>query len=157
MRKQLYTAIKSRLLESGLIAHVDLWNQNTNFLEQEQAWALPAVFIEFGEIEWQPIKNKTFRCRASVLLHIVTEWNIEADTLDAFDLIDNVRAVLSQIENTTDFGNLQLSGSQTNHNHEDLLESIEQYAYTGILTIADVESETTNADADTSGTESTQL
>lgn len=72
LREELYRKIKAQLELIGIngadelfifdnktdaevinraIEHVDLWNHNVEFIEQETAWERPAVFIEF-----QPIK-----------------------------------------------------------------------------------------------------
>ena len=54
MISSIYEAL-ARALESieddggRLIRHVDLWNRNVEFIEDEQLWPRPAVFIEFGE------------------------------------------------------------------------------------------------------------
>ena len=35
-----------------IIKHIDLWNHNVEFIEQEENWARPAVFVEFKPIKW---------------------------------------------------------------------------------------------------------
>lgn len=66
MRKELYKAIAGRLFliasdgsmidpeaeeqPERLIKYVDLWNHNVEFLDEEQPWARPAVFVEFTPI-----------------------------------------------------------------------------------------------------------
>ena len=37
------------------IKHIDLWNHNVEFIEQEAAWERPAVFIEFVPFKWKAI------------------------------------------------------------------------------------------------------
>ena len=32
----------------GAIKHIDLWNHNVEFIEQEEYWERPAVFIDSG-------------------------------------------------------------------------------------------------------------
>ena len=44
-------------LGDGLISHIDLRNQNVEFIEEDEARDRPAVFIEFGEIIWDPYKG----------------------------------------------------------------------------------------------------
>ena len=48
-----------RFPEEGIIKHIDLWNQNVMFIDEDEAWARPAVFIEFGEITWGAYKGPT--------------------------------------------------------------------------------------------------
>lgn len=51
MREELFEAIKTAMADTE-VKHIDLWNHNVEFLEQEDAWPLPALFVEFGEITW---------------------------------------------------------------------------------------------------------
>ena len=39
----------------GAIKHIDLWNHNVEFIEQEENWERPAVFVEFCPIRWNAI------------------------------------------------------------------------------------------------------
>lgn len=96
MRKELYKAICDRLgrlykLPDGsvceliegtevpegaerLIPHIDLWNHNVEFIEQEENWARPAVFVEFCPIRWNALVNGVeYRAEPQVNLHIVTD------------------------------------------------------------------------------------
>ena len=49
--------LRERLKEvgGGVIKHIDLWNHNVEFIEQEDGWARPAVFVEFCPIRWNAI------------------------------------------------------------------------------------------------------
>ena len=57
MRKFLYLSLMERLKqltdETGepVIKTFDLWNEQVSFLEQEEAFETPAVFIETGKME----------------------------------------------------------------------------------------------------------
>ena len=44
MRKELYRLLCSELKAIDLIKHIDLWNHNVEFIEQEENWERPAVF-----------------------------------------------------------------------------------------------------------------
>lgn len=158
MRKELYKAICDRLgrlykLPDGsvceliegmevpegaerLIPHIDLWNHNVEFIEQEENWARPAVFIEFCPIRWNALVNGVeYRAEPQVNLHIVTDWagaasagsELEEEALEVFDLPELIHEKLSCMEGET-FKVFDLEQSQTNHNHEDIVESIEVYS-----------------------------
>lgn len=43
MRKELYRLLCSELKAIDLIKHIDLWNHNVEFIEQEENWERPAV------------------------------------------------------------------------------------------------------------------
>ena len=36
------------------VQHVDLYNENVEYVDEESPWERPAVFIEFDDIEWRP-------------------------------------------------------------------------------------------------------
>ena len=57
MRKELYNMLRERLKEvdGGAVRHIDLWNHNVEFIEQEDGWERPAVFVEFCPIRWNAI------------------------------------------------------------------------------------------------------
>lgn len=118
-----------------LIKHVDLWNHNVEFLEQEEGWERPAVFVEFCPIRWEAlVPGMHYRAEPTVNLHVVTDWTggMSADSelgeenLKVFDLLDDIHAALTCMNGET-FLRFDLVESYTNHNHEDLLENIETY------------------------------
>ncbi len=159
MRESLYKAVKSSLkrvyeTETGYdrvkpgdempedfvaaIRHIDLWNRNVEFAEQEEPWERPAVFIEFAPVYWRRIKETMYRSEPfDVKLHIVTDWTggmepgqPEESCLKAFVLHQEIGAALEGL-NGPWFDALELWASHTNHDHEDLLESIEVFRTRG--------------------------
>jgi hypothetical protein len=132
MRKELYNAIKAKL-ESDVpeVKHVDLWNHNVEFIEQEDGWERPAVFVEFGQITWSPFQGCGYRGRGFVNIHLVTDW-AEGGQDAAFDLSLKVHAALDGLDGTT-FSGMALAETYTNHNHEEILESIDSYAVKYLL------------------------
>ena len=137
MRKELYNRIKTMLLdeENGLgIKHVDLWNHNVEFIEQETVWDRPAVFIEFCPIRWEAHqRGVSYRAEALVKLHIVTDWVERLDTqggdsegLDDLDLSEVIHGVIGCMDGEK-FSGFDIVETTTNHNHEDIVESIDTY------------------------------
>lgn len=55
-RKEMYNMICQRLKAIEVIKHIDLWNNNVAFIEQEDGWERPAVFVEFMPVNWMPMK-----------------------------------------------------------------------------------------------------
>lgn len=141
MITELYNALAAALLEvgDGLIRHVDLWNQNVEFIEEDAPWDRPAVFIEFGEIMWGPYKGPVngLTGKGEVLLHIVTDWKgsaaegspYQAETLADYELTNRIFDRISGLRGIS-FRNLILTRTMTNHNHQELLENIEVYTVT---------------------------
>lgn len=53
------------------------------------------------------------------------------ESLRVFDLCERIREAMLVISGER-FGNVSLLGSETNHNHEEIVESIEEFGYSGI-------------------------
>lgn len=128
MRKELYRAICSRLQEMvPEVVHMDMWNQNVEFAEEESVWGTPAVFVEFGPINWTLFKEgNIYRGVGKVMLHIVTEWSGAEDD-SAMLISDKVVAAVAGLRSKNS-DPLNLQETYTNHNHESLVESIEVFS-----------------------------
>lgn len=129
-----------------IINHIDLWNHNVEFIEQEENWSCPAVFVEFSPIEWNEIvPGLEYRAEPFVKLHIVTEWKgssadgseLSEDALFIFDLPEIIHSALSLMGGSKYLG-FDLIESQTNHNHEDIVENIEVYQCVAIKRIKQI-------------------
>ncbi len=140
-RSELYRDIAARLADVEEIRHIDLWNRNVEFLEQERPWPTPAVFVEFGEIDWKAAKTSGGVClrgTGTLLIHIVTEWDDTDGTdygcgcgcgchgIDRLGLSDIVQ---ERVEGMSGEGydGVSLSRTLTNHDHEDIVENIDTY------------------------------
>lgn len=163
MRKEIYLALARRLLNNlklvdgfhmplftanevdiyrereSVIKHVDLWNNNVEFIEEDEIWARPAVFVEFAPIEWKPMSGRgEYTTRSRLTLHVVTDWKgsasvgspFQADSLEVFDLLNEIHLLLQDFSGPA-FDHLELVESRTNHNHEEILEMVEVYEYRG--------------------------
>ena len=165
MRKELYKALCEqlaklyvtpdgwhRVLEPGeeipegwgrLIKHIDLWNHNVEFIEQEENWERPAVFVEFKPIQWEAIRiGVEYRAEPVVDLHVVTDWQgcasidspFKEESLKVFDLLETIHRVIVGMSGET-FAELDLVGSTTNHNHEEVIENIESYQCVALMSL----------------------
>ena len=140
MRKQLYLAVIERLktitnyLNQPIIEYYDLWNHNVEFIEQETAFNFPAVFIEFAPINWKNLSMQVQESDVVIKLHVVTRWeNISADgsnsqeqALELFDLLDSIKKALTGLQGNG-FSAFKRIASDTNHDHEEIVESIESF------------------------------
>lgn len=132
MRKELYDAIKAKITsEVSEVKHVDLWNHNVEFIEQEEGWARPALFLEFGVIDWSPLKGDAYRGKGTLNVHLVTDWT-DGGQEASFALSEKVCKALDGMYGEK-FGGMALMSTQTNHNHEEILESIDTYAVKYLL------------------------
>lgn len=125
------------------IKHIDLWNHNVEFIEQEEQWARPAVFVEFQPIQWNAIQpGAEYRAEPLVSLHVVTDWqgSSSADSefrdqsLKVFDLLDAIHLHLACRRGKT-FLEFDLVESRTNHNHDEIIENIETYQCVAIKSL----------------------
>nr|DAW65280.1 MAG TPA: hypothetical protein [Caudoviricetes sp.] len=125
MREELFEAIKTAMADTE-VKHIDLWNHNVEFLEQEDAWPLPALFVEFGEITWEPLTGIHLRGTGEVRLHLVTNWS-DGGYDAAFALCSKVTTKAFGLRGRS-FDHLRLLRTETNHNHEEILENIDTYS-----------------------------
>lgn len=129
-REELYEKLREHLLQHATgIEHVDLWNHNVEFIEQETGWKRPAVFIEFHPVSWRLTSKPQggtveYRGKAMVSLHIVTDWS-EASA-SVFRQCEYLHRRLHGLSGDC-FRRFDLVESITNHNHEELVESVETY------------------------------
>lgn len=146
MRKQIYLGLIDRLknlkYENGeqRIKSFDLWNEQVDFIEEEEPFDTPAVFIEFLPMEWKTLGGSIQQADASVRLHIVTAWKgSERDgslyrdqALQRFDLLEQVNTCLFNYEKREEHGDFCMfrrTGSATNHNHGELIEDLETFSF----------------------------
>ena len=153
MREELYRKLKARLealcvnaageyyerpddadmddeLYPRAIKHIDLWNHNVEFLEQEAPWPRPAVFIEFVPLKWHAIMpGVEYRAQPLINLHVVTDW-AEQKNIGEFRLLDKIHELLAGLEGES-FMEFDIDSSAINHNHEDIVENIETYTCVG--------------------------
>ena len=135
MRKQIFKAICDRLAEKTPdVAFIDLWNDNVNALNGGTAFPFPAVFVEFETIEWRQQGNSARMGDVAVRLHTVTRTVATNGSKDSrmeealayFDLIDRINAAMERLGGEN-FASFMLTTSATNHNHAELIESVERY------------------------------
>lgn len=139
MRKEIYKMLCERLGKIPEIKYIDLWNHNVEFIEQEDNWERPAVFVELCPINWEAtVAGMRYVTEAKVNLHVVTDWlgssaansDQREESLTVFDLLEKIHTALADVDGEH-FKEFDISNSTTNHNHEEILENIETYSYVG--------------------------
>ena len=105
------------------IRHIDLWNHNVEFIEQEENWERPAVFVEFQPIQWNAIQGSSS-----------ADSEFREQSLKVFDLLEAIHLQLACRRGKT-FLEFDLVGSSTNHNHEEIIENIETYQCVAIKSL----------------------
>ena len=118
-----------------LIRHIDLWNRNIEFIEQDTPWQRPAVFIEFLPQQWQHLKpapNSGQTClmksQGTLRLHIVTDWHPQ-QPLQRIDIVTLVAKAVTPLRGDT-FSSIRLTETAYSHDHEDIVEDIATFTFT---------------------------
>lgn len=136
IRLECFNAIKDALLSKGLAKHVDMWNENVAFIDEDAAWERPAVFVEFGEILWSPVKGvglRSYRGHGEIRLHIVTDF-YDGGMEYGFEIAGKIADMLPGMRGVG-YDCIELMSSLTNHNHEEILELVDVYSCKYLLTV----------------------
>lgn len=140
MTKEIYNALANALANvtdndgNPVFRHIDLWNTQVEFLEQEQPFEMPACFIEIAPIQWQQLGGGAQQAAIDISLHIVTRWHeptfhggtYQAAGTEYLDITNHVWAHLHRHSNPA-FGTLMRITSHVNHNHGEIVDSMENY------------------------------
>lgn len=136
MRKKLFLAIVERLKEQVKeVKFIDLWNEQIAVIQTGSTWPLPAVFIEFEPYDVHQQANRVRTANVNIRLHIVTrvvahngsdDKKRMTQALGVFDTIELVSAAINGLSGDY-FSSFMLIASATNHNHAELIESIETF------------------------------
>lgn len=135
MRKQLFLAIVERLRKLEDVKFIDLWNEQIATIQTGSTWRQPAVFIEFEPYDVHQQGNRVRTANINIRLHIVTravthngsdDKQRMAQALEVFDTIEKIDAAINGLAGEY-FSSFMLIASATNHNHAELIESIETF------------------------------
>lgn len=152
MRKQLYQAVCNRLKliqtdpegnyfvaaqvndDLAAIRHFDLWNQQLDWLDEEQPFNTPALFIEFLPINWRHQGQGVRDASVTLNLHVVTRRNMPTragspyavDALGFFALLDAINLCLHGFKGEQ-FGAFTGEQSVTSADFDELMHSTETY------------------------------
>ena len=124
------------MLSKGLTKHVDMWNENVAFIDEDAAWERPAVFVEFGEILWSPVKGvglRSDRGDGEIRLHIVTDF-YDGGMEHGFEIAGKIADMLPGMRGVG-YDCIELMSSLTNHNHEEILELVDAYSCKYLLMV----------------------
>jgi hypothetical protein len=145
MRKFIYQSIVDRLKEikddggESIIKHFDLWNNNLEYVEEEQPFLTPAVFVELQPVVWRHQGKGVREAAVNVVLHVITQRNMPmADgsqyaelSLTFFDLLTEINCCLYGYAKTGEyFGHDALTGVQsvTDHDCGELRHDVETFS-----------------------------
>ena len=151
MRKTLHKAIVAKLKQLAknqdgyymiinhqeqmpAIKHFDVWNNQLTNIEVEQAFALPAVFIEFMPIRWKHLLNGVREADVMFNLHILQKekapsrhgQQYEDMGLEHYDLPEEINKALHGLTGSG-FDAITSNTSVSDHNYSEIVHSIESF------------------------------
>lgn len=111
---------------SYAIKHIGLWNRQVEFIEEETPFLMPAVFIEFGKIDWKGQASGLQDASLTIGLHVLTNAVPEGYDGEMFhlDLLDKINYCLHGF-NSGSMGTLTRVTSIPCHDHEEILDNTE--------------------------------
>nr|DAJ37833.1 MAG TPA: hypothetical protein [Caudoviricetes sp.] len=132
MRKQIYLKVCQQLEQVPEIRLVGFWNEQLAMVQQTRPFVLPAVFLEFEPYEIRQLSMHAQEADITLRLHILTRAMDFVDNRDKrmavalqyFDLIDDVNKAMATLRGDG-FSTFMHTQSATNHNHAEIIESIE--------------------------------
>jgi hypothetical protein len=131
MRKQIYNFICDLLesMEDGQVQHIDIWNSQMEFIQGEQAFLTPAVFIEFQPVEWHLQGGRIYEAEVRINLHVITDSRA-GNVIEVFDLLNAINKQLhcKHAENIDAVTHLS---STTDNRFSELMHNIETYSFHG--------------------------
>ena len=142
MRAEIYkaikTALKSNKNDGNEVQYVGLWNNEIENIQGNIAFPLPAVFVEFETIEWDQGGLNMRTGDVAIRLHIITAMQMpwvnneteENRDIEYLELINKINRKIQGLEGDN-FSKMMLTTSATNHNHNELVESIERFECRG--------------------------
>ena len=144
MRGEILNAVRNVLLDiedvDGMspFKHIALWNRNVEFADQEEPWERPAVFLEFGPIEWHhdrasPVERCSMRCTPELSLHLVLDardCEMRGQLPMQMFLCDLLMRSLTGLSGET-FSGMAPVRELSNHDHGELLEEVVVMRYMG--------------------------
>ncbi|MCQ2351280.1 MAG: hypothetical protein MJ003_04825 [Paludibacteraceae bacterium] len=140
MRATIFNTIKDALESikdsnnECVIKHIDLFNNQLTYIETEQPFNTPAVFIEFQPIEWSEQLHRVREAVVRVNLHVVTDSRIGSwsEAVSRLALCDTINANLQGIGAVdaaeSVMNALTLISSTTDHDFDELQDNIETYS-----------------------------
>lgn len=141
MRTLLYNLIKEAIMAKGDIKHFALWNRQVEFIQSEQPFKTPAVFLEISRINWSypskpTVKGTTLQQtgEGTITVHLVAKADM-GDT-ELLDLADSITARLKDLHDSNDtelVSRFYHTSSETNHNHEELVEELDTFSFKSIV------------------------
>lgn len=128
------TAIKHE--EKPLIKHIDYYNNQTAQPMEEQPFNLPAVFVEFAPIDYEPLTNGASQSVCEFALHVVTDarkFTIKKAMEINTNLCCLIYSALMNHKNTNISSIIRVQ-STTDTNFDEWIENIETFRVAAFCT-----------------------
>lgn len=124
-RKEIYKDIRRIALGEGaegepMFSSVAWWNKNIEFLEEDTPFEFPALFVEFGAVDYVPQKSEDRDLgQCDVLLHVV----VDEHSHDLGDCLDRCEQLIGILRPQLWY--MRRLQSMSNHDHGEVIECLE--------------------------------
>lgn len=139
MRAYAYDKISEQLAaltsnNKKVVQHIDLWNEQVQYMAAEKPMRMPAVFLEFNPVAWKQHPDGLQRGTMEVRVHIVVGTlarsydgsHNKAEAMQALGVADTIHNAMHKLE--ADFMSRPVRvSSLTDHNHAQVQHFIEVY------------------------------
>lgn len=104
----LITRLKTHTSTTGKIAWYDLWNNQPNNMDKEDPFPYPAVFFDFGTINWREVQYGVQEGDCTLRIIVVQDdyansddsSNNQASALSVLDLLQDINKALNGYSST---------------------------------------------------------
>lgn len=124
-RNEIYKDIRRIALGKGadgepMFSSVAWWNKNIEFLEEDTPFEFPALFVEFGAVDYVPQKSEDRDPgQCDVLLHVV----VDEHSHDLGDCLDRCEQLIGILRPKLWY--MRRLQSMSNHDHGEVIECLE--------------------------------
>jgi len=117
--KDFYTTLKTQIETVTEVKTVRLWNDQFNQHSEENAWAYPAVFIEFLDMTWETTQLANQQGAITVRLHQGFE-SYKTEDLDVLDILGKIFKAVHGYQGAS-FSALQRTNDDQDVNHNQVI------------------------------------
>jgi len=103
VKKDLYLAVKKRVLNTTSIQHFALYNSQFEELDKEDAFPFPCVFLEFSDLQYETVAKGGQKGDFEIRLHVGFE-SIMTEDLEILSIIDDLHEKLQGFTNSESSG-----------------------------------------------------
>jgi hypothetical protein len=119
-KKDLFLAVKGKILSTEIIKHVAIFNSQFQQMEKEDTFLFPCVFIEFLPLDWTTKAQGLQEAEVVLRLHVGLEALKDNDT-DILDLLETLHEYLQNFNVADLFNPLLRIAEEPDTEHDNVI------------------------------------